>query len=455
MHFIDSIVPSAATTAISTEVPGRYAPDQLHEMPSKLKSGHAVEAALPRISHGSVQDAMRAKLSQPDAEDAFFVADIGEVYRQFMQWTQHLPRVQPFYAVKCNPDPLVVKLLASLGAGFDCASKAEIQQALHEGAGSQNIIYAHPCKPASHLRYAKASGVAMMTFDNADELHKIKQLYPEAKAVLRILTDDSNSLCQLGLKFGAALDTTHSLLLTAKKLGINVVGVSFHVGSGCQSEAAFADAVMRARQVFDQASKLGFDGLSFTTVARVLSEAIDLYFPAERFAHVRLIAEPGRYFVASAFSLAVNVIARRQVVRDRQPEYYQDDEGVMNNTAPTHDENPAFMYYVNDGVYGSFNCIMFDHQHPQPRVLTCNGQFASANAARVSENQPMMYESSVWGPTCDSIDCIMPSGMLPELQIGDWLVFDGMGAYTLCAASRFNGFKLSDLVYVDTEGVLL
>ncbi|KAI8322299.1 ornithine decarboxylase [Martensiomyces pterosporus] len=436
-------------------------------MPSKLKSGSPVEVALPRISHGSVQDALRAKVSQPDAEDAFFVADLGEVYRQFVQWTEHLPRVQPFYAVKCNPDPLVVKLLSRLGAGFDCASKAEMQQALHEGVGAQNIIYAHPCKPASHLRYAKASGVEMMTFDNADELHKIKQLYPEAKAVLRILTDDSNSLCQLGLKFGAALGSTQSLLLTAKKLGIDVVGVSFHVGSGCQNEAAFMDAVMRARQVFDQAAKLGFEfslldigggfpgrgdqsGLSFATVARVLNEAIDLYFPADAYSHVRMIAEPGRYFVASAFSLAVNVIARRQVVRDRQPEYYQDDEGVMNNSAPTHDENPAFMYYVNDGVYGSFNCIMFDHQHPKPRVLTCGGQLVEQQQA-----EAMLFESSIWGPTCDSIDCIMSSGLLPELQIGDWLIFDGMGAYTICAASRFNGFRLSDLVYVDTEGVLL
>ncbi|KAJ1937268.1 Ornithine decarboxylase [Linderina macrospora] len=167
---------------------------------------------------------------------------------------------------------------------------------------------------------------------------------------------------------------------------------------------------------------------------------------------LRIIAEPGRYFVSSAFTLAVNIIARRQVVRDSKPEYYEDEEGVLNNAAPTGDENPAFMYYVNDGVYGSFNCIMFDHQHPVPRVLTASSQFINAPAdARIG----MMFESSVWGPTCDSIDCIMSSGMLPELQIGDWLVFDGMGAYTNCAASRFNGFRLSDLVYVDTEGLLL
>ncbi|KAJ2844838.1 Ornithine decarboxylase, partial [Coemansia erecta] len=372
----------------------------LHELPPKLQ---ACAAASSRQSSGSVRQALYAAIAQPDAEDAFFVADLGEVQRQFAQWAQLLPRVQPFFAVKCNPDPLVVKLLARLGAGFDCASKAELQQVLHEGVAPQNIIYAHPCKPASHVRFARASGVEMMTFDNADELIKMQQLHPGAKAVLRILTDDSGSLCQLGLKFGAASESTLELLRTAQRLGVDVVGVSFHVGSGCQSEAAFGDAVMRARCVFDQAASLGMrmtlldvgggfpgrgdqSGLAFADVASVLAAALDCHFPVSHYSHVRVIAEPGRYFVASAFSLAVNIVARRCVARA---------------------DGPAFMYYVNDGVYGSFNCIMFDHQHPSPRVLTCAGQLVDAHAKAASSASG--FESSVWGPTCDSIDCIVPS----------------------------------------------
>ncbi|KAJ2713279.1 Ornithine decarboxylase, partial [Coemansia spiralis] len=211
--------------------------------------------------------------------------------------------------------------------------------------------------------------------------------------------------------------------------------------------AAFADAVQRARAVFDQAAELGFQlslldvgggfpgrgdqsGLPFDAVAAVLRAALDRHFPVASCAHVRVIAEPGRYFVASAFSLAVNVVARRQVMRA---------------------DGPAFMYYVNDGVYGSFNCIMFDHQHPRPRVLTCRGRLVDGDC----DGADPLYASSVWGPTCDSIDCIVPSGALPELLTGDWLVFDGMGAYTVCAASRFNGFKISDVVYVDTENAPL
>ncbi|KAJ2450808.1 Ornithine decarboxylase [Coemansia sp. RSA 2336] len=430
---------AAATVA---DEPARIGRGLSCDAPAKLKQGLAADGPVPTVIPGSMHDALHARASDPNAEDAFFVADLGEVRRQLAQWVDLLPRVQPFFAVKCNPDPLVVKLLAQAGAGFDCASKAEIQQVLREGADPHNIIYAHPCKPASHLRFAQAAGVATMTFDNADELVKIRQLYPGAKAVLRILTDDSSSLCQLGLKFGAAASLTQSLLATAQQLGVDVVGVSFHVGSGCQSEAAFADAVLRARRVFDEAAALGLrlslldvgggfpgrgdqSGLSFEAMAAVLNAALAEHFPLHSHGHVRVIAEPGRYFVASAFSLAVNVIARRQVASD---------------------SGPSFMYYVNDGVYGSFNCIMFDHQHPVPQVLTRDG--------RVVDKQSCLgplCPSSVWGPTCDSIDCIVPAGSLPELQIGDWLVFHGMGAYTVCAASRFNGFKISDVVYVDSD----
>ncbi|KAJ2805696.1 Ornithine decarboxylase [Coemansia furcata] len=417
---------------------------RLFELPADLRGHDMGDAAVTRYSPGSVDDALRAKLAQSGAEDAFFVADLGEVYRQYAQWTKLLPRVQPFFAVKCNPDALVIKLLARLGAGFDCASKGELMQVLSEGVSAGNIIYAHPCKPASHLRYAAAQGVKLMTFDNADELEKISELHPGAKAVLRILADDSSALCRLGLKFGAEPGSAAALLRTAIRLGVQVVGVSFHVGSGCKSEAAFSDAVERARCVFDQAAALGLQlslldvgggfpgrndttGLDFNVVARVLSAAIDRHFPQDAYAHVRVIAEPGRYFVASAFSLAVNVVARRRI----------EGEGTE-----------SYMYYVNDGVYGSFNCIVFDHQSPRPRLLHTRGELGVAAGT--------LFKSSIWGPTCDSIDCIVPSGLLlPELRIGDWLVFDGMGAYTLCAASRFNGFKLSDIVYVDSERALL
>jgi ornithine decarboxylase len=165
----------------------------------------------------------------------------------------------------------------------------------------------------------------MMTFDNQDELFKIARAHPKAKLVVRILTDDSKSLCRLGLKFGAPLVTVPGLLAKAKELGLDVIGVSFHVGSGCFDSNAFADAVMRARAVFEMGAEVGyrfslldvgggFEDGNFEATAQVLRDALARYFPDR--SHIRVIAEPGRFYVSGAFSLAANVIARRARAND-------------------------------------------------------------------------------------------------------------------------------------------
>ncbi|OMH81178.1 Antizyme inhibitor 2 [Zancudomyces culisetae] len=390
-------------------------------------------------------------VGENEAEASFFAMDVAEVYKQYDQWIKLLPKIKPFYAVKCNPDPVVLRILAELGTGFDCASRNEMDMVLSIGVSPDRIIYAHPCKPSSHLSYATRQGVRLMTFDNADELRKIRRLAPDAQAVLRVSTDDSSALCQLSLKFGARMESTQTLLETAKELGVNVVGVSFHVGSGCTDPNAYSDAVRRARVVFDQARELGMDlwlldvgggfsgskqrdGMPFPQVAAGLSVAVDEYF--SEFPSVQVIAEPGRYFAASAFTLAVNVTSKRQIVKEVEESQNQ----VVNS-------QKNYMYYINDGVYGSFNCIMFDHQKVYPEVLVCNTAFVyTAQGLRATETLPK-YLSSIWGPTCDSIDCVVENVELPELFVGDWLVFNNLGAYSVCAASKFNGFETSRVYY--------
>ncbi|MCJ1377429.1 Ornithine decarboxylase [Xylographa soralifera] len=391
-----------------------------------------------KCSEGLVKDALKERINVIDTdtceageEDAFFVADMGDIYRQHLRWKMNLKRVKPHYAVKCNPDPEVIRLLATLGTGFDCASKAEIDLILKAGVDPSRIIYAQPCKTKSYIRHAAQQGVKQMTFDNADELYKTKALFPDAELFLRILTDDSSSLCRLSLKFGASLDSTEELLKLAKSLGLNVVGVSFHVGSGASDPQSFVKAVQDSRTVFDQAATIGYNlktldvggGFSsdtFEEMASVLSEALDEYFPP----HVRIIGEPGRYYVASAFTLACNVIARRDL---RDP--------VTGET--------SYMLYLNDGVYGNFSSIIFDHQNPVPRILSV--------ANKGSNEWPTEY--SIWGPTCDGIDRITDSATFHQLlDVGDWLYFEEMGAYTKCSATRFNGFTDShEVIYVSSE----
>lgn len=318
-----------------------------------------------------------------------------------------------FLAVKCNHDPMVLKLLANLGTGFDCASKAEIQQVLDMGVDPQRIVYANPCKTASYVRYAAQQNVRMMTFDNSEELYKVKKFFPEAQLLLRISTDDSKALCRLSLKYGAPLDSTFGLLQLAMELQLNVVGVSFHVGSGSYDPNAFVTAVRDARKVFDQATEVGFEfrildvgggygNDNFEEIAAVLGPAVDKYFPPS----VRVIAEPGRYYVESSFTIATHIIARRTV---------QDDLKVG---------QPSYMLYMNDGVYGNFSGILFDHQKPTPKVLRHGPEYFYNSVPK----DVQLTEYSVWGPTCDGIDCISKSCYLPEvLEPGDWLYFSDMG----------------------------
>ncbi|XP_064626366.1 ornithine decarboxylase-like [Lineus longissimus] len=412
-----------------------------------IKSG----TILPKVMANEANTRM-----EESKDDAFYYCDIGDMIKKHQNWLKLLPRVEPFYAVKCNDDTAVVQILANIGTNFDCASKGEIKKVLDLGVSPDRIIYANPCKQQSHIQFAARNGVAMMTFDNMDELHKVKNCYPNAKLVLRILPGEFKSQCQLGCKFGCHPNHALKLLKKAKELDLNVMGISFHVGSGCMEPEAFPAAIRLAREVFDTAVNLGFsmemldigggypgDNLgpvSFKEICEGINTSLDQSFPPE--SGIRIIAEPGRYYIASACTLAVNVISKRTVSRDNQDLKDPDDEdAVCNSLPPSKNEEPAFMYYVNDGVYGSFNCLMFDHASVTPTLMN----------DRSCEHE---YSSSIWGPTCDGIDCISNHSLLPELEVGDWIVFENMGAYTMAAASCFNGMSKPTGHYVIREEML-
>ncbi|XP_073481487.1 ornithine decarboxylase 1 [Aquarana catesbeiana] len=380
------------------------------------------------------------EVSLSDDKDAFYVADLGDIVKKHIRWFKALPRVTPFYAVKCNDSKAIVKTLSLLGAGFDCASKTEIQLVQSIGVQPERIIYANPCKQVSQIKYAASCGVEKMTFDSEVELMKVARNHPNAKLVLRIATDDSKAVCRLSVKFGATLKTSRLLLERAKELNVDIIGVSFHVGSGCTDPQTFVQAVSDARCVFDMGAELGFNmhlldigggfpgsedvKLKFEEVTSVINPALDKYFPAD--SGVKIISEPGRYYVASAFTLAVNIIAKKVMLSEQMGSDDEDDAS----------SDKTLMYYVNDGVYGSFNCILYDHAHVKPILQ------------KKPKPDEKFYSSSLWGPTCDGLDRIVERCDLPELQVGDWMLFENMGAYTVAAASTFNGFQRPTLYYV-------
>ena len=196
--------------------------------------------------------------------------------------------------------------------------QAEIESILSMGVSAKRIIYANPCKTRSYIRYAASHGVDLMTFDNEDELYKISQLYPAARLVIRIKVDDSHAVCRFSAKFGVPLDRWNHLLSLAKNLGLQVVGVSFYVGSGCENAKAYSDTIANACYVFTMAQELwfqmtlldlggGFPGaanavISFEDICMDINTALETHFSTDE---IDIIAEPGRYYVVLLYPYVV------------------------------------------------------------------------------------------------------------------------------------------------------
>ena len=382
-----------------------------------------------------VDETVKNWIIKSKTEEAFYVMDVGVVLQLWKTWKVSMPRVHPFYAVKCNSDRVLLSLLSALGAGFDVASKAELDLVQSLGVGSDRIIFANPCKLPSHVLHAASQGVHLTTFDSESELRKLHKLNAEAEVVLRIRVCDPGARCPLGVKYGAEMDECEGLLTVAKTLGLQVVGVAFHVGSGASDAASFASGIYQARQVFDMAKSLGITslrlldvgggfvsdgghGVSFEAAAKSINEALDMYFPCSM--GVSVIAEPGRFFAEETYTLAAQVFGSR-VRRGSAGELVE--------------------YWINDGIYGSMNCLLYDHAILSVRPLCITSNSDSDR----NEDDNGKCCSTIFGPTCDGLDTIMEGVSLPRMNCGDWLVFSRMGAYTKAAASTFNGFDISGM----------
>ena len=298
------------------------------------------------------------------------------------------------------------------------------------------IIFANPCKMSSQIKYARANDVDLMTFDCEEELYKIKLYHPYAKLILRLAVDDSNSICKFNCKFGCKIENIEHLIKLMNVLKLQLVGFSFHVGSGCKSIESYYSAIQTCRNAYDIALKNnikisiidiggGFPGIhidnddvNITTIAKAITKAQDDFFNIEITENkIQFISEPGRYFVEKSHTLILNVIGKKR------------------EFDATKEQDETIIYYLNDGVYGSFNCIYFDHKIPN--ILPFN-----------ERNEQKLYKSKIFGPTCDSIDLISKETMLPELAIGEWVYVENFGAYTTAASSSFNGFITTDYKYI-------
>jgi ornithine decarboxylase len=414
-------------------------------------------------------DIINDYLEDNQSDHAFFIIDLGEITKAYNKWTTLLPRVKPHYAVKCNPNPVILEALATLGCNFDCASENEIKTIIEITADPSRIIFANPCKMSSQIRYARANDVDLMTFDCEEELYKIKLYHPYGKLILRLAVDDSKSLCKFNKKFGCRVEQVDELLRIAKTLKLDIMGFSFHVGSGCSSAENFYEAIRDCRSATEIASSIGFHintidigggfpgvdrTIRFEDIARRVNDGIDEFFGD--MPNVQFISEPGRYFAQRSHILVLNVIGKKILYESVIPLDKSDKPlaspldksdkplaSPLDKSAIPLDKPLAtpldkrIIYYLNDGIYGSFNCIYFDHS--VPTILPFN------------ERDGWKYKSTIFGPTCDSIDLICENAMLPELAIGEWVYVEDFGAYTAASSSAFNGFKTNLFKYIFTS----
>ena len=370
-------------------------------------------------------------LEDNQSERAFYIINLGALTNSYNNWLRLLPTVKPYYAVKCNPNPVILDGLASLGCNFDFASENEMKMVIEITKDPSRIIFANPCKMSSQIRYARANDVDLMTFDCEEELYKIKLYHPYAKLVLRLAVDDSKSRCKFNKKFGCKLSQVEELLNIVKTLKLDVTGFSFHVGSGCSSADTFYDAINDCKKAYDIAIKIGINtsiidigggfpgidrNIKFEDIAKRINDGMTDFFSEELEKDgIQFIAEPGRYFAESSHTLVLNVIGKKNVIDDETGE-------------------KVIIYYLNDGIYGSFGCIYFDHHNPI--ILPFN------------ERNDKVHKSRLFGPTCDSIDLISNDIMLPELAVGEWVYVEDFGAYTVASSSNFNGFKTNVFKYI-------
>jgi ornithine decarboxylase len=385
----------------------------------------------PYGSDYTIYDIINDFLTENQSEKAFYIIDLAEITHAYNRWMSLLGRIECHYAVKCNGDPVLLEVLSDLSCKFDCASQNEIKMIMDITNDPSRIIFANPVKFPSQIQYARANDVDLMTFDCVEEIYKVRLYHPYCKLVLRIAVDDSKSLCKFNKKFGCKLENVEDILKMSKMLNIDVIGFSFHVGSSCSAPEKFYEAISDCKKACEIAKKNninislidiggGFSAddkkIKFEDVAENINKAIDDFFKEEvENGKIKFISEPGRYFAEKSHTLVLSVIGKKTEI---------DENG-----------DKHIIYYLNDSIYGSFNCKIFDHK--EIIIIPFN-----------ERNEQKKFKSTLWGPTCDSVDLILENVMLPELVVGERLFCPDFGAYTVSAASGFNGFKTTINKYI-------
>ncbi len=360
-----------------------------------------------------------------------FVVDHAQLRRNLAEFKRWLPHVQPYYAVKANSMPEIVGTLYRAGASFDVASLPEFLT-VHEFIKDlpdkerqdyiwDKIIYANPIKANATLA-ALDVYKPLVTYDNIEEIAKVRKWAPHAGLVLRLKVPNTGAMVELSSKFGAAPGEAVDLIAAAHAAGLTVEGLSFHVGSQTTNFQNYAQALQLAAGIWKEALARGYRQMKqldigggfpapydanvqpLRELARILKTEIRRLFPKD----VAVLAEPGRFLVATACTLVAEVVGKA-------------------------DRDGKRCYYINDGVYHTYSGVIFDHcKYPVRAFKTGPTQICS-----------------VFGPTCDALDTVSLAEELPDLALGDLVYSENIGAYSHASSTWFNGFPPAKVVHIN------
>ncbi|MBN1805263.1 MAG: type III PLP-dependent enzyme [Sedimentisphaerales bacterium] len=360
-----------------------------------------------------------------------FIVDHNIIRAIYQRFITALPGVQVYYAVKANSEIEIIKTLFNEGASFDVASYNEFMHVYNFIDRWRNrkkkffiwdkIIFSNTIKDRETLRKINKYE-PLVTYDNIDELIKIREYCKKAGLILRIKVPDTGSQIEMASKFGAEPSDALSLIKKAFDSGLKVEGLSFHVGSQCTNFENYVSALNITSEIFNEARKKGYEldiidigggfpapyesnGPRFEKLAEILNTELTRLFPED----TEIIAEPGRFLVATSSILVCEIIGKGR--RDGK-----------------------IFYHINDGVYHTFSGVVFDHLIPK---------FYSFKRGKKEI-------CAVVGQTCDSFDKISLAEHLPKnLGIGDYLYTKNIGAYSIVSSTKFNGFDGAKILHVN------
>jgi ornithine decarboxylase len=352
---------------------------------------------------------------------------ISETYNRF---TSLFNDGLVYYAVKANANPLICQMVVERGGGLEIASMAELELALRVGATGNQIICSNPIKNPAFLKRMQAEGVFAVVVDSTYEVEKIAQVAPNLRVYIRLAVDNTGAVLPLAGKFGVSGDMALEIAELAREKGLEVIGLSFHVGSQCLSPVNWVNAIRACGDVWREAQSRGFDFFfldigggfpagnyhdpsipTLESIAELVNPAIVEFIPYHP--NLMMVMEPGRGLSGESGRLLA--LVEGKAMRGDDTWLYL-DVGVFNGLMETYEGFP-----------------------PVIRVM--------AEDAHLREKK--VY--TLAGPSCDSCDVVARDLELPEIHIGDRLVFLDAGAYVSEYGAAFNGFPVPQVIALNVE----